>query len=169
MLAGTSMWIPTPWVAAAGATLSQAAVTMSRRRQGSSDSDLPRETSKRSLQHFLDAAGGVIDIGGEAADLVRREIAIDEHFGAAVDGGERVAEVVNDGGGQTADGGEALPADQLFARVADGVPHGVEGGGEAADLVAPGDIDVGNRSCRERSGRRRGRELDRFEMRRVSR
>ena len=48
---------------------------------------------------------------------------------------------MHDGAGEASDGGDALLADQVFARLADGGAHVVEGSGQAADFVFARDCD----------------------------
>ena len=49
------------------------------------------------LEHGEHAAAGVVDVAGEAPGLGRSQrFGVDQHFGSAVDGGEGIAEVVDD-------------------------------------------------------------------------
>ena len=54
-----------------------------------------------------------------------------------------VAEVVHERSGETADGGDTLLADELFARAANAGGHSVECAGQAAQFVVAGDFYIG--------------------------
>ena len=45
------------------------------------------------IEEFLNAAGGAIDVFGDAPGLVGRGLGIDEHLGSTIDGGEGIAEI----------------------------------------------------------------------------
>src|ERR1051325_8446152 len=66
-------------------------------------------------KEFLDAAGGLVDVGRKTLHFDWRKFEVDQHLGATVDCSELVAKVVNDGGGEAADGRDALLPDQVGA------------------------------------------------------
>ena len=86
-------------------------------------------------EHFVNHSRGAIDISSEALKLVRAEVAVHHHFRAAIDGGKGIAEVVHDGTRKLSDGGNALTANELFARALDGAGHRVERTGKATEFV----------------------------------
>src|ERR1051326_7095322 len=95
---GISSAIVTPCWPAAWARASQAAQAA-----GFGCGVLAAGDVEQVLQELLDTARGAIDVAGQALDVGGREVGIDQHLGAAVDGGERVAQVVDDRAGEAGD------------------------------------------------------------------
>ena len=88
------------------------------------------------LEQLLHAPRRSINVACQAVYLRRRKISVHQHFGSAVDGRQRVAQVVNDGRGQAPDGRDTFLTDQLLPAVLNGRAHRVKCLCEAAQFVA---------------------------------
>ncbi len=87
------------------------------------------------LQQLLNAPRSPVNVSCQPLHVGRRQIGVHQHFGPAVNSRQRIAEVVHDGTGEPADGGDPLLPDQLLARLPDGGAHLVESARQPAHLV----------------------------------
>ena len=94
-----------------GENTSQAAETISLSRHTSVLTERPRPVSTSSCSSCCIRRGRAIDVASQTPHLPGGERSVDQHFCTTVYGSQRIAQIMHDGCGEPADGGDPFPAD----------------------------------------------------------